>query len=250
MDDEKYYQRNIDKVELESKMLGKSRSIRIFLPPGFNELISYPVLYCQDGKEFFNYGRVATHATRLILDEGLQPMIIVGVDVDKGLRTAEYSLEGERFADYCGFFTGELIPYIESRYPARRTGSERFIAGDSLGGTVSLQLALDNRELFHNVILLSGAFFPSTQARLEQEKDLSWLKLYMIIGLDEAAVKTDLGTFDFLAMNRATHTIMQQKNTSVHYTEKPGKHNWGFWQNELPDALAHFWGCGGLLCDR
>ncbi len=82
MSHEKYYKRTIVKESLYSTALGEERSLRIFLPPGYNELASYPVIYCQDGEQFFNYGRIATTATRLILDEGIDPFIIVGVDVD------------------------------------------------------------------------------------------------------------------------------------------------------------------------
>ena len=63
-------------------LLGENRSLRIYLPPGYNELLSYPVIYCQDGEQFFNFGRIATTITRCILDEGLEPAIVVGVDVN------------------------------------------------------------------------------------------------------------------------------------------------------------------------
>jgi enterochelin esterase-like enzyme len=241
MDDAKYYKRTVEKLDIASTYLGNTRHVRIFLPPGYDESISYPVIYCQDGEEFFNFGRIATHATRLILDEAMQPMIIVGVDVDMERRTEEYSPEGSRFGSYCKFFVEELLPYTEERFPIRKDPVERVLAGDSLGGTVSLHLALDYPLLFNHVMALSGAFFPSTQERLALENDLSWLRVYMIIGLDEGAVKLDRGTVDFLQLNRETKALLEQKKVSVEYKEKPGDHTWGFWQNEVPDALKWFY---------
>ena len=181
-DDSRLYKRTIVKDEITSSLLGENRPLRIYLPPGYNELLSYPVIYCQDGEQFFNFGRIATTLTRLILDEDLEPAIVVGVDVNIANRTSEYAPEGERHDAYCQFFADELLPYVESRYPVRTERTERILAGDSLGGTVSLHLALDYPSLFCRVISLSGAFFDITRERIKQEDDLSWLEIYMLIG--------------------------------------------------------------------
>jgi enterochelin esterase-like enzyme len=242
MNDDRYTKRTIVKEEVRSAFLPEARSVKIYMPPGYNELMSYPVLYCQDGEDFFNFGRTATTITRLILDEGLEPALVVGVDVDKRVRTDEYSPDGSRFEAYCRFFAEELVPYIEERYPARRERADRVIAGDSLGGTVSLHLALEYPELFNRVLSLSGAFLESTRSRLAAESDLSWLELYMLIGLQETAVETSSGTFDFLNENRLTRTMLEAKGTKLVYEEKDGKHIWGFWQKELPGALTRFFG--------
>ncbi|MFD2673449.1 alpha/beta hydrolase [Marinicrinis sediminis] len=241
MDDAKYYKRTIVKEQIYSHTLDQERSLRIFLPPGYEELNSYPVIYCQDGEEFFNFGRIATHATKMILDEGMEPFVIVGVDVNLPQRTEEYAPDGQRYEAYRHFFAHEMLPYVEENYAVRNTAAERILAGDSLGGTVSLHLVLDHPELFTKVISLSGAFLPSTQKRLQLESDLSHLHMYMLIGTEEEAVQTDRGTFDFLALNRTCQTLLEERNARLHYTEKPGRHLWGFWQNEIPEALAFFY---------
>jgi enterochelin esterase-like enzyme len=237
MDDVIYYKRTIRKELVPSNFLGENRSVRVLLPPGFQEHITYPVIYCQDGEQFFNFGRIATTMNHLIYDEGIQPAIIVGVDVDLAKRTSEYTPGESRFDAYSHFFTKELLPFIESTYPVGATATDRIIAGDSLGGTVSLHLALDYRSLFCNVLSFSGAFLQQTQDRLAVETDLSWLKLYMLIGTDEKEVVTKNGTYDFLEANRITKQLLEQRNSQLTYIEKPGRHLWGFWQKELPEAL-------------
>ncbi|MCR8634144.1 alpha/beta hydrolase [Paenibacillus radicis (ex Xue et al. 2023)] len=240
MDDSFYYKRNIVKELVPSSILSEHRTVRISLPPGYQELISYPVIYCQDGEQFINFGRIATHMNRLVYDEGVEPAIIVCVDTITDVRTSEYAPEGALFDDYCRFFTQELLPFVEQKYPVRTSQSERILAGDSLGGTLSLHLALDYRDLFGKVISLSGAFLQSTQERIAKEADLSWLELYMLIGLDEQEVITERGTFDFLEANRLTRELLEARNCQLTYFEKPGKHLWGFWQNELPAAMKLF----------
>jgi enterochelin esterase-like enzyme len=114
------------------------------------------------------------------------------------------------------------------------------LAGDSLGGTVSLHLALDRPDLFGQVLSLSGAFFQSTQDQLHQTDSLSWLNIWMVVGLDETAVETSRGTFDFVHWNRLAKQVLEQKGAALSYREKPGDHIWGLWQKELPDGLRHF----------
>lgn len=240
MNDSLYFKRTIVRHQLTSKALREQRQALVYLPPGYQDILSYPVVYCQDGEQFFNFGRIATQATRLILDHNMQPPIIVGVEVNPATRTADYSPEGERFEAYCTFFTQELVALIENAYPVRRDRSERILAGDSLAGTVSLHLALNEPKLFQRVISLSGAFYESTQRRVERERDLSWLELYMVIGLQETEVKTDHGTYDFLRMNRRTKELLEERGAKLVYAEKPGTHIWGFWQQEIPAALSHF----------
>ncbi len=239
MTSNEYARRTVLKESLISEALGKERTLRVFLPPGYNDMVSHRVVYCQDGEECFNFGRIATHATRLILDEGIEPFLIVGVDVDMPNRTDEYAPDGGRSEAYARFFVEELMPFVESRYPVRTGDGDRVLVGDSLGGTVSLHLSLQVPDLIQKVIALSGAFLESTVDAIEAvpEGGLSRLQLYQLIGTEETAVETSRGTFDFLEANRRLRPMLAERGASVHYVEKAGKHLWGFWQNELPDAL-------------
>jgi enterochelin esterase-like enzyme len=245
-----YVKRTIVKEEVPSEHLEAPRPVKIYLPPGYNELLSYPVVYCQDGNDFFTMGRIATIANQLILEEDMEPFLIVGVSVERSKRTSEYSAIGSRNPAYKRFFTEELLPYVEERYPVRRDVHSRVIAGDSLGGTVSLHIALDRPDLFAKVLSLSGAYFQPTLDRIAEETDLSWLDIWMIVGLDETAVETHVGTFDFVEWNRQTQRLLTEKRARVSYREKPGNHVWGLWQKELPDGLRHFFPTGYFSTSR
>jgi enterochelin esterase-like enzyme len=236
----KYLKRTIVKETIQSQFLNEERSIRIYLPPGFNELISYPIIYAQDGQDIFMYGRIATIANYLILEEGMESVIIVGVDVSKKDRTSEYSTLGERNEDYKSFFVKELLPFVEERYQRKEEGLGRLLIGDSLGGTVSLDLALDFPDLFSNVLCFSGAFFQPTFERLHSQSALGWLNVWMVIGTGETEVETHLGKLDFLKWNRKIKALLEEKNVRLNYNEKEGKHLWGFWQQELPEGLSYF----------
>ncbi len=234
------YKRKVIGESVESAHLGRSVDIRIFVPPGYNELLTYPILYTQDGQDFFMYGRIATFAYQLILEEGLQPFLIVGVDVTRQRRTAEYSSLGSGNRAYRQFFLQELIPFIENRFQVPDSGLQRVLAGDSLGGTVSFDIALDKPELFQGIISLSGAFIEPLLDRMRATDPFPPFHIYMLVGEQETAVDTHLGPLDFVKMNRAARDLLSGKHANFTYLEKPGIHTWGFWQQELPDALRHF----------
>ncbi|GGA25058.1 alpha/beta hydrolase [Paenibacillus physcomitrellae] len=240
MTDDRYLKRTVVKHEIQSQFLNETRKLRIYLPPGYNELLSYPVVYCQDGEEFFNFGRIATFANQLILDEDIEPFIIVGVEVNVKVRTQEYAPFGNRHEAYVACFTEEIIPYVEQNYPVRRTAEDRILAGDSLGGSVSLHIALKRKDMFSKIITLSGAFYIPSQEIIASESDLSFLSLYMVVGLQERDYQTDTGIYDFVDLNRRTKELLEKRGAKVVYFEKDGSHIWGFWQKELPDALRYF----------
>ncbi|MBP1999817.1 enterochelin esterase-like enzyme [Paenibacillus shirakamiensis] len=240
MTDSRYLKRTINKEEIDSTFLGEKRNLRVYLPPGYNEVLSYPVIYCQDGEEFFNYGRIATLANQLILDEDFEPFIIVGIEVDVKVRSSEYTPSGSRNEDYVSCVIEEIIPFVERNYPVRRHAQDRILAGDSLGGSISLQLALKRPDLFSKIISLSGAFYSGIQHMVAAEDDLSSLSLYMIVGLQERDYETDSGVYDFVDLNRKTRDLLLKRGAQIKYDEKDGKHLWGFWQKELGAALTYF----------
>jgi enterochelin esterase-like enzyme len=243
LSDNPIYRRTVVKHEVPSRILPEGhRDIRVYLPPGYQETVSYPVVYCQDGEDFFNFGRIATITQRLILEEDWEPFIVVGVDVDKKLRTSEYQPGEYRHDVYTRFFAEELLPDVEKHFSVRQTPEYRVLAGDSLGGTVCMSLALRYPHLFTRVLSLSGAYYEVTQKQLAEVSDLSWLSVWMTVGLQETDFATDRGTIDFVKLNREMRQLMEARNARVSYSEKDGEHKWGFWQQQLPDALSVFLG--------
>ncbi|MBB6730328.1 alpha/beta hydrolase [Cohnella zeiphila] len=243
MSESSLYKRTIIRHEVPSRHLAEGvRSLRVYLPPGYDESRRYSAVYCQDGEDFFNFGRIATIAQKLILEQNWEPFVIVGVDVDKAHRTAEYMPGGERHEAYVRFFNDEMVPFVEARTSLRQAAEDRLLAGDSLGGAVSLSIALDRPDRFSRILSLSGAFYDGSIAQIQAAKDLSSLSLWMVVGLQEHAYETDHGRFNFVQLNRMARKLLEARGAYVDYREKDGEHKWGFWQGELPEALGAFLG--------
>jgi len=236
------FARKIEKTHFHSAALGEARSIRISYPPGFDPARLYPVLIGQDGEELFNFGRIVTQANTMMAAGEIRPIFIVGIDSVSATRTAEYHPDGERFPEYCRFIADELLSFLEQQYPVSDRADDRVLIGDSLGGTVSLHLALDRPHLFQKVVSFSGAFYDPTRLRITEETDLSALRVYQTVGLGEEAFETPHGVVNILDMNRITKRLLKERNADVTYIETEGTHIWGAWQPLIPGALRHFFG--------
>ncbi|MFD1406591.1 alpha/beta hydrolase [Kroppenstedtia eburnea] len=240
--DKRYLKRTILKKEIVSDHLGETRPFQVYLPPEHDMDQSYPVIYLQDGDDYFNLGRLATQANRLILDGQAHPFAAVAIPVDKKKRTSEYAPHGERNPLYLRFFAEELVPMVERDFPVAASVDDRVLGGSSLGGTVSLHLALTHPDRFRRVLSQSGAFLPPTLDAIRRAESLDGLEIYQTVGKAESDVPTHMGSLNLLARNREVCRALQEKNARVLYSEQEGGHTWGFWQKDLPQALLTFFG--------
>ena len=63
----------------DSKELGESLNILVYLPANFSPLYKYNLLIAQDGKDYFQLGRIARVADELLENGEIENVIIVGI---------------------------------------------------------------------------------------------------------------------------------------------------------------------------
>jgi predicted alpha/beta superfamily hydrolase len=166
-----------------SEILGNTREITIYLPPGYEERSDrrYPVLYMSDGQNLFdpyrayipgNHWRLQEAADAAIGERTAVPMIIVGVDHAGPGRLDEFTAVrsekhngGGRAADYARFLLEELKPAIDARF--RTNPADTAIGGSSLGGLVSLYLVLHHPSVFRRAAVMSPSVWWSERAILK-----------------------------------------------------------------------------------
>ena len=233
--------RTIKKEVLVSQNLDETKEILIFLPqeeqPSGKE---YPLLLLHDGPDYFNLGRVVTQATRMISEGQLQPFAMAAIPVDKKKRTSQYSPVGEQQTGHIRMVMEELLPLLSKKYPVSREKEKLVIGGSSLGGTVSLHIALKYPDQVINVFTQSGAFLEETCEEIMRQNTLFHMHIYQSIGTSETEVPTHMGNLDLVTRNREVYRYLKEKEAQVHYMEKDGDHTWGFWQQDLPDVLKTF----------
>lgn len=165
---------------LEKFVLG-DRQLTVYLPPGYGEHEDrrYPVLYMQDGQNLFEAERafgghpwkIDFAADRSIAERKAQPLIIVGIDHAGVDRVHEYTptldedrKAGGRADNYGEFLINEVKPAIEEKY---RANGQSGIGGSSLGGLVSLYLALRRPDVFSFAAVMSPSVWWHNNAVLQ-----------------------------------------------------------------------------------
>jgi len=153
------------------------RKIFVYLPWDYDRTTNrYPVVYMQDGQNLWdsplaNFGgwKVDTTLDRLIAQERIRPVIVVGIE-NSASRAEEYvgfsayyglqesydTNEQKRVVAYAekyrDFVVNQLIPFITTNY--RVSSEEITVAGSSFGAGVSLYLGFSRPDIFRGI----GAF--------------------------------------------------------------------------------------------
>jgi len=154
-----------------SRFLPAARDLIVYLPPGYDSQPErrFPVLYLQDGQNIFDpatsYVGVAwgvrETADRLIFESKIRPLVIVGIYNTGKQRVREYTpsrapkLGGGGANRYARMLLTEIKPFIESQYGILHGPANTGIGGSSLGGLLTLYLALRYSNVFGKVAALS-----------------------------------------------------------------------------------------------
>ena len=148
------------------------RKIRIWTPEGYNpddKSRLYPVIYMHDGQNIFNFFDKSMEMWNL--NELISDSIIVGVDHGAEKRIDELSPRawtkygknnslvrhpcGE---EYCDFLVNTVMPYVNKNYSVKQGREFTSIGGSSMGGIMSLYIALTYKEIFGKAYVFSPAF--------------------------------------------------------------------------------------------
>jgi predicted alpha/beta superfamily hydrolase len=153
---------------LPSAVLGATREINVWLPPGYAESgRSYPVLYLLDGgttwQDFHHISGLAQLGT---VNGTTRDIILIGIaSVDRrnelALPTenpeliARYPTHGqsERFRR---FIADEVQPFVESRF---RTNGETALMGESLAGLFVVETFLKEPQMFDAWVAVSPSLW-------------------------------------------------------------------------------------------
>ncbi len=231
----------VTEIMIASKELQEDIQLLVYLPASFSPLYKYSLLIAQDGKDYFQLGRIPRVVDELLDQQEIENLIIVGIPyADVHDRRRKYHPDGEQNAAYIRFLAHELVPFLDEKYPTYHMGLGRALIGDSLGATVSLMTALQYPHTFGKVILQSPYVDDKVLDAADHHNDPHLINIYHIIGKGETEVKTTNGEIqDFLSPNRDLHFLFNEKQFSTFYEEFEGDHTWKHWQPDLKRALKY-----------
>ena len=189
---------------------GHSYLIKVYLPRGYEKgSATYPVLYVTDAET--NFGGITYIVQRLIKDQLIPPMIVVGIAYGTDYESF-YSLrsrdltpwedtlsvmgrgpfpdptgEADSFID---FVSEELFPFVNKHY--RIKPAKRALYGHSYGGLFGTYVLLFKTGLFNKYLLLSPSLWFTNDRMLQEieQVDVQFnnTKLYMASGDLEGSI--------------------------------------------------------------
>ena len=190
---------------LHSIAIPGARAIGIYLPSAYltEPDRRFPVFYLHDGQNVFDGStsylpgrtwRAHTTADRLTEAGSIEPIILVGI-ANAGLgRMAEYTptrdpkLGGGEGFRYGRLLVDELKPLIDAEFRTQPGPQTTGLGGSSLGGLISLYLALDYRNVFGRAAVLSPSVWWDQRSILRRIRSASpepELRIWLDMGMAE-----------------------------------------------------------------
>jgi len=262
---------------LRSSHLDLPRTIRFLVPAGFSAGSSAAsdarVLLMHDGQNLFHPDAVWGGwrvDEALAADAGLADVVVVAVDnaddrFDAYTHVADdfgSGTVGGRADDYLALLSDEALPFARARFGLSAAKSQTVVAGSSLGGLVSLVLAIEAPEVATCVIAMSptlgwGAFDPALDGsaalarRWPVEVGHGDVAIYLdgggtvtgaCIDTDGDGIQEDSDDSDNLCTTMQLRDVLDAEGYTFdmdlfHWHEPGAPHNEAAWAARFPMAL-------------
>jgi enterochelin esterase-like enzyme len=241
----------VAQVTYYSNTLKRHRRMHVYTPPGYEKGdTKYPVFFLLHGAgdcdaSWSTVGRAGFILDNLIAAGKAKPMIVA---MPAG-HTGQFSFGGRggdfnRQIDEFGTdFTNDLKPYVEKTYRVLDGRVNRAIAGLSMGGMQTLNVAFGNlKDYGHVGVYSSGIFGIAGGGPGGGQPNTQWQDKHKET-LDDAELKKGLKTLyiacgkdDFLVgTSDATIKMLKDHKFEVIDKKTDGGHTWLNWRDYLAD---------------
>lgn len=227
-------------VWYQSNSLQMARRMHVYTPPGYEKgNTKYPVFYLlhgggDDDSGWPTIGRAGFILDNLIAAGKAKPMIVVMPNgsmppVPGATQAQGMSRMREQFADE---LLKDVMPHVEKNYRVLTNRENRAVAGLSMGGFQTLDLALSRPELFDYVGVFSSGFFGATIDEAETKyakvlQDPNYNKNKKLFWIE-------IGKDDFVMdANKKTMALLDKHQIKYQYKETDGGHTWVNWRQYL-----------------
>ena len=236
MDEQSVPHGAVAEVFYASAALGKNRRMHVYTPPGYEmNNRSYPVFYLLHGAgdsddAWHTAGRAGFILDNLISSGQAKPMIVVMPDGHTSRRGVPGAAAAAPFEDE---FNRDIRPYIESHYRALTDRANTAIAGLSMGGGQTLNIAISDLAGYgYFGVFSSGVFGINDSDEFEQAHAAALNNPALREGLKLVWFST--GSDDFLLdTSKATVAMLRDHGFDVEFEESTGGHTWINWRNYL-----------------
>lgn len=145
-----------------------TREFPVYVPPGYDPKVSYPVVYFLAGFSGRGSGYLAdnsafekglpTRWNQAIQEKRLKPFVGVFPDGTSKLGCSQY-VNSPAFGNYMDYLCDELIPFVESKYSVAKNRKQRILTGHSSGGFGALVTGMLRPDAFATICSSAGDSF-------------------------------------------------------------------------------------------
>jgi enterochelin esterase family protein len=232
----------VAEVTYYSKSLKRFRRMHVYTPPGYESGEGkYPIFYLLHGAfdcddSWTSVGRAGFILDNLIAAGKAKPMVVA---MPAG-HTGAFRFGGPRPSadEFAQDFRHDLQSYVEKHYRVYTDRQNRAMAGLSMGGGQTLNIAFPNLEEYAYIGIFSSGIFGRRGP--QDDSQPSWEEQHKDV-LDNAELKKGLklvwfatGRDDFLIeTSRNSVELLKKHGFDVVFKETDGGHTWINWRNYL-----------------
>jgi enterochelin esterase family protein len=239
----------IAEVTYRSQALDRFRRMHVYTPPGYEkDDRSYPVLYLLHGAidsddSWSTIGRAGVILDNLIATGQARAMIVVMPNGHTGPFQFGPGSDLERqITEFGADFVGDIRPYVESHYRVVADREHRAIAGLSMGGQQTLNIAFDQLQDYGYIGVFSSGVFGIAGGFGGGPRNEDWEESRQAT-LDDAELKQGLclvwfgcGDDDFLlSTSNSTIAMLRSHGFEVVDHQTGGGHTWSNWRDYLSE---------------
>jgi predicted alpha/beta superfamily hydrolase len=262
--------------EFTSRIFCNTRFLRVCLPPGYDDAESrdrrYPVLYLNDGQNLFEAAtsftgvewQVDETADRLIRDNVIAPLIIVGIDNAGKARVREYMpyrsfslqpslqpslqamimrAQGKRYPD---FLLKEVMPFVARNYRVATGPENTGLGGSSLGALIALYTAMVRPGVVGKLLLESPSLWAANRQIIRESRSVKEWPERVYLGTGTAEIGNPDRDRSVVDDVREFHAILRRRGLDERrlrlVIEEGGTHHESAWARRFPEALRFLFG--------
>ncbi len=214
------------------------RPVTVYTPARMRRTRRYPLLVVFDGEDYLRFAGMKTVLDNLVHRYDAAPMVVA------------FSRSDDRFRDYgasrdhADWVANSLLPFMEGRYPLRRSAPDRCLMGASLGAVAALSAAWRHQGVFGRLLLQSGSF-----AFTDIGRDAKHPALEPVVefvngfraepGMPAERIFVSCGVYESLIYeNRSLVPLLERTGMEVRFVESRDGHNWENWRDRLREGLG------------
>ena len=245
----------VDTISVYSSKMKKEVKSVVILPENYNVKKHYPVVYLLHGyiDNYASWIKKVPAIKTLTTDHQF-----IVVCPDGGFSSWYFDSPIDSTFQYESSITRDLLAYIDTHYSTNPDRSARAITGLSMGGHGALYIAMRNPKLFGSAGSMSGGVdlrastkmfdiakrIGSIESSHAEWDNRSVINMVNDLKNNELNLIIDCGVSDFYYLiNAGLHRRLMSLKIDHDYIERPGEHNWQYWDNSIRYQFLYFDRC-------